>query len=451
MPGGRGSGGVGLNQLILSESATTALRLAAAQRPAGGYLTTGRVLAVLARVDATNAWERLWLHSGDPSGFSLADAPDTLAQASLETWENVPLSLDMTNALSTLGRLCEMYKLAPASTGVLALALVADPAGGAARILRQRGLSHPDLLEIMQADLIGTHFEGLDDLIAPGRQGPEASTLSNSAAETLRLAAKRAATRPPDELDVLAVLAGDQATSEIIERLGLDTQLISEYEEPVRALGLRNADALEVQDEHGNVDSAGQLLAWLGENPSPGLSLLFRVIGIEPGDVAAEAMDALASAAGRKQDPGRGVVLASIANGLLSLAVMILVILNAIGSGSLWELLLIPLVWLGHPRWPSWVPLLVAVPMFFFVTPAAAAVQVAVTVADLVQARAERRRVIARTGVVVSYATARRVALRRLAKGRRSMMARRAIRIRLLGPRLLRVAARTEPASAARG
>lgn len=440
-----------MDQPILSEAATAALRLAATQRAAGGYLTTGRVLAALARTDASSTWERLWLHAGHPDDFGLADAPDALAREPSGTWEGVPLSPDMHNALLTLRRLCEAYKLAPASAGALALALVADQEGGAARILRHQGIPHPDLLEIVQADLIGVHLEGLDELIAPGRYPSGAAGARDSAAGILRLAARRAATRPPDELDVLAAMTGDQATSGILERLGLDKQLIEEIEEPVRAIGVRDAASLEAQGEYDDTGSAVRLLARLGESPSPGLSSLYRLIGIEHGDVAAEAMDALASTVGRKLDYGRGVVLASIANGLLSLAVMILVIVDAIGPGSAWEFLLVPLAWMGHPRWPSWVPLVLAVPMLLFVTPVAGAVQVAVAAADWAQARAERRQLIARTGVVVSYATLRRVALRRLAKGRRNLMLRRAVRIRLMSPRLLRAAARTGAASAARG
>ena len=63
----------------------------------------------------------------------LADAPDTPGQGVAERWEGVPLSGDMAAAMATVRTLSERYKLVPVSTGVLALALVADPYSGAAR------------------------------------------------------------------------------------------------------------------------------------------------------------------------------------------------------------------------------------------------------------------------------------------------------------------------------
>lgn len=56
-----------MDQPILTEAATAALRLAATQRPPGGNLTTGRVFAAMARIDAANQWDRLWLHTGEPA------------------------------------------------------------------------------------------------------------------------------------------------------------------------------------------------------------------------------------------------------------------------------------------------------------------------------------------------------------------------------------------------
>ncbi len=138
-----------MDQPMLTEAATAALRLAAAERPQGDNLTTGRVFAMIARIDAANDWDRLWLHAGEPAGLQLADAPDTDSRNAAETWENVPLSSDMAAAMATLRLISDKYTLAPASTGVLALALVADPRSGAARVLTANGWSHAQLLEII--------------------------------------------------------------------------------------------------------------------------------------------------------------------------------------------------------------------------------------------------------------------------------------------------------------
>jgi hypothetical protein len=433
--------------LILGEAATSALRLAAAQRPVNSPLTTGQVLAALTRVDAGNDWQRLWLHTGDPGALQLADTPDAPNVASSESWENVPLTPDMAAALSNLRQVCIAYRLTSASTGLLALALVADPNAGAARALGRSGLPHAELLEIVQEDLVGVHLEGLATLFArqPKRDDPGSLAVADSAAAILRRAELRAAGRSADELDLLAVLAADPTSGEVIERLGFDAATIEAFEKPVRSIGLTSLARLTASHPQANEDGAAlRLLALLADNPSPGLSWLFRLLGVERCDVAAGALDAFETQAGRPRDPGTAVIVLGIANVVLSLVVTTLVVINAIGPGSLWELLLIPLVWLGYPRWPSAVPLLIAVPLALAVTPVSAAVQVATGLVDWLQARAERQQLIARTGVAVSTAAARRVALRRLAKGRLSLALRQIVRLRWVGPRLLRAAAQAD-------
>jgi hypothetical protein len=264
----------------------------------------------------------------------------------------------------------------------------------------------------------------------------------DSAAQILRNARSRAARRPADEVDLLAALAGDATTGSLLDQLGFDETTIEAFEEPLRAIGLSAISDLGIPDIEANGHGSGlPLLAALADNPSPGLSWLFRLCGVERGDVAAEAWAAHETQAGRSRDPGNAVMVLGIANVVLSLAVTTLIVLDAIGPGSLWELLLIPLVWLGYPRWPSGVALLVAVPLAIAVMPVSAVVQVATGLVDWLQARAERRQLTAQTGVAVSAGATRRVALRRLRKGRLSLALRRIARLRLVGPRLLRAAA----------
>jgi hypothetical protein len=425
----------------MTEAATAALRLAATRRIPNGKLTTGRVLAALAQIDVANAWDRVWLHAGEPDALRLASAPDADEESVTERWENVPLSGDMANAMTALRLISQRYMLSPASTGVLALALVADPRSGAARTLCANGLSHAELIEIIQDDLIGVGLDGLSDVIAGLRGTPGPQRAPGSAeltvAELLRLAADRAAGRAPDELDILITMLAMPRPGELLERMGLDRELFEETEEPLRTIGVRGA--MDVSPAEGG-ESAMHLLAGLAQAPSPGLSWLLRMVGIDRTDIAAEAMDAAATDAGRPQSLSGGAILLGIVNVLLCVVNTVLVIIHAIDPGSLWELLLIPLLWFGYPRWPSGVALIIAAPMFFLVSPAVGAVQLVTGIFDWFQARAERRALIARTGVVVSYGVHRRVSLRRLRKGRLSLLWRREIRIRRLRPRMLRAA-----------
>ena len=129
-----------MSDLVLTEAAVAALRLAASRRPADGNLTTGLVLNTVARIDGISPWWRIWLETGEPDFLGLADAPDTLDEGVVAgRWEGVPVSGDMASAMATLRMLSERYRLVPVPTGVLALALVAGPAQrGRAGAVRKR-------------------------------------------------------------------------------------------------------------------------------------------------------------------------------------------------------------------------------------------------------------------------------------------------------------------------
>ena len=473
--------------LVLAEAATAALRLAASRRPPDGNLTTGIVLDTMARIDGISPWWRIWLETGEPDALGLADAPDTLGQGVAERWEGVALSGDMAGAMATLRTLSERYKLAPVSTGVLALALVADPHSGAARKLCANGLLHADLLKLIQDSLVGTTLQGLSAVLAAtggsaetsrpagavgqgrthekGATGADAESDAGmteagpaepavpSAADVLRRAADYAGSRSADELDLLAAMLTTGVPRVCLEeRLGITEDLIQETEQPLRMIGLRAA--LDMSPAEGG-DSALHLLAGLAQEPSAGLSWLMRLVGINGTDVEAEAWETIAAAEGRRWKPSSRVITLYVASILLVLTEMVLLIADVIGPGSLWELALIPLLWLGFPGWPVSVPILIAIPVFVFVTPAAGALQLLSGLSGVLRARAERYGTIVRTGVIVSPAVASRAVLRRTTGGRRNLLLRQELRMRIWRTRMLRAAetaaaanAREESASA---
>ena len=451
--------------LVLTEAAVAALRLAASRRPPDGNLTTGLALDTVARIDGISPWWRIWLETGEPDFLGLADAPDTVDQGVVAgRWEGVPMSGDMASAMVTLRMLSERYKLVPVPTGVLALALVADPGSGAARALCANGLPHADLLELVQDSLVGTTLDGLSAALAatsgPDGAGRPAGDAAQgidgeggagatkhagpaepavlSAAEVLRGAADHAGSRSADELDLLVAMLTTGKPRECLEqRLGIDKDLVQETEQPLRAIGLR--PVLDVSPAECG-DSALHLLAGLAREPSAGLSWLLRLTGIDGTDIEAEAWDAIATAEGRPRGPSTSVISLDVASVLLTLTEMVLLIVHVIGPGSPWELTLIPLLWLGFPGWPASVPLLIAIPVFVLVTPVAGALQLLAGLCDVLRARAERHGTIARTGVIVSPAVARRIALRRTSGGRLHLLQRRRLRMRLWRTRMLRVA-----------
>lgn len=335
--------------LVLSEPAMTAMRMAAARRPSEEPLTTGLVLAALAQMDSSNVWKRIWLYSGDPEDLRLCEAVDSPAAASAAAWEGIPLTRGVVDALSLVKSACETYDLAPASTGLLALAMVADPENGAARTLIRAGLPHSQLLELIQSDVLGTRLAGLGELIA-SHVGP---TRSEGSLESLVMAARARATgRPADELDFLSVATAHPATQESLQGLGIDEPTVALFERPARAAGLRTLDdafaesGLDVESE-----SPASLVGALAANPSCGLAKLFKEIGVSPSKLAVEAADLLDHQAGRGREVPPGVIAWGAMSLLGSLLVSVLIVVHAVGPGGLWELLLVPLVWQGFPRW----------------------------------------------------------------------------------------------------
>jgi len=151
---------------MLAEVPAAALRLAAGELPSGSSLTTGRVLAALSRTDLTGDWQRIWLHTGDPLGIGLAEEPDDFGDSPAQSLEGVPLSGRLADSMRLLYRITSAYRLEPAPSGALAVALLADPVAGATRALLRFGLlSHDELLAMVQSELLHTTLVGLDQLI----------------------------------------------------------------------------------------------------------------------------------------------------------------------------------------------------------------------------------------------------------------------------------------------
>jgi hypothetical protein len=101
----------------LDEVVVDALRLAAREPGDGRPVTTGRLLATLARMDVRADWHRVWLHTGDPVPVGLADEPDPPLGGPPAHWHGIPISDRVARALALLERLCATYSLAPAGSG----------------------------------------------------------------------------------------------------------------------------------------------------------------------------------------------------------------------------------------------------------------------------------------------------------------------------------------------
>jgi hypothetical protein len=176
----------------LSEAATAAMRLAAGRRPDGWPLTTAAVFAALPEVDHEAAWERLWLQTGDPRALRLPDAPDGGA-LSAARWAGAPATRDLAVALSLAEEMREAYGFPVVTPGLMAVALVADPAFGAARVLTGSGLTHEALLDLVQSEIFGSTLENLPGLVDRHLSGRRLAP----AAVVMSLAVPQPAPAPP--------------------------------------------------------------------------------------------------------------------------------------------------------------------------------------------------------------------------------------------------------------
>ncbi|MDX8141568.1 hypothetical protein SK854_05550 [Lentzea sp. BCCO 10_0061] len=383
---------------LLGVVAREAMTRAARGTPQGQVLQTGRVLLELARADIHGNWSQFWLHTGFPKPYKLLDAADG-ARPSDSTWNGVPMSSDLHASLALAQTFTRVYEMSPVVPGGLVLALVSKQDSGATRALLTNGeISHPELLEVVQRELLGVALENLDQVIAaaPRQEGVHQDWTG--------LAADAAGSRTPDDLDLLTVIS--RAGQVLASSNGpLIARVLDEFTDEARAMGTHDAQEVLRYARTGfeTVEpNNGQVLFALTERPSPAVAAVLRTAGISPPLVAAGAMEQLDAAA----DPpsiGVPVLVWTVANLVLTLMVIGLIIKHAAGPGSWWELGFVAAAMLGPPAVSAWVPGVLSLGLAV-VNPVAGLVLAVEAVLGWVREQQERRALTARTGVPLSNA-----------------------------------------------
>jgi hypothetical protein len=148
-----------------------ALRLATSDLRPGDALTTGRLLASIARIDVRGDWQRIWLLVGAPEHTNLPTMPDPAAPVSApavggEPWSGRPLTDRLAQALRLGDRVATAYGMKPVPPGVVALALIGDRNNGATQALMSlHGATHAQLLHAIQVDILNTTLANLGKYI----------------------------------------------------------------------------------------------------------------------------------------------------------------------------------------------------------------------------------------------------------------------------------------------
>lgn len=422
-----------LEGVLLSIASEQALELAAARRD-GQVLSTIRLLLGILAADADGSWsgvelQATYLDADDASRF-----PDPSPEPA-GAWHGVALTATATAALSVAASVASEYHLVPVPPAVLALGLLADPEAGATRaLLSESALTHPELLELVQDEVLDVTLErlDLDSLLDDARGGV-----------SRRGAADPALRDPgwiPPEETALSTLAG------VVEQLQADEELSALFSAmwlDAEGLTQANRELADVPDEPAaevyertrrrystETPSPLEVVVGCALTPSARVAEALRRLGLSSSELAGQAAEVRERRAGNDAT-STAVFLASLINGLWTLATTALVVLAA-AEGAWWKLVFVWLVWMGHPQNGPLGSALTSVVLFVFVSPAAGIVSFIGIAADLLQAEAERRALLARTGVYVTLRELRSITCRLLrARGLRAQRHRQFVRARM--------------------
>jgi hypothetical protein len=155
--------------LPFTESAIAGLEEAIGRCPPNEVLQTGGVLETLSRTDTVGDWSDIWPAYDKDASAVLAGALDGHSYRSGQALDGVDVSEDLLSAFYLLKWISDTYEIEDLTPGAFALALVANPEAGAARELEQfGGLTHEELLSLIQSDLLGVELEDFQEYLNNG-------------------------------------------------------------------------------------------------------------------------------------------------------------------------------------------------------------------------------------------------------------------------------------------
>lgn len=402
-----------LTDAVLTVSAINALEFAAARRD-GQALGTADLLLGVIEADMPGSWETVQLRTRFVEADDAAAHPDPDPEPA-GAWHDTALTGTAADGLERAVRIAAEHELDSIPPAVLALGVLSDSDSGAARmLLAEASIAHPELLKLVQDDALDVRLEG----VAPAAR-------ARTAAELL--------------VESAAAAGSDSELSELLEAMLLEPDRVRPMveatadlpDEPVGDVVARAGQRFDTADPQ-----PAALISSIAARPTARVTEILRRLGLTPAEVAAQ-LAAFHLRRDGDDGVGRGVVLASLLNGVATLATTVLVVLAAIDStGTLWKLIFLPLVWTGHPQSGPLGSSVVAGVFALLVSPAAGVAHLVGVIPDVIQARAERAELFTRTGTHLSLRELRRVVRRSLnQRGRAFQRQRQQTRARLRAAR----------------
>lgn len=421
-----------LDGVVLTFEALNGLEFAAARRD-GHALSSLAILVGLITADADGAWEGVQLQTSYLGEEDVARVDDPAPEPAGE-WHGVPLTATATAGLETAVRIAAEYHLVPVPAGALAIGLLAQRDSAACRaLLDGAAVTHAQLLDLVQDDVLDVTLEGLAESLQVAPAGRGARALGRllgrggpAAPDSVR--GTGWVKQPAGALDLLADAVdhagSDQELRELLESMLPDAAALRRMSHDLRALP--DVDASEVLDRarrrfDTDLPDPAAVVVAAALSGSARLSEALRRLAIRPAELAAVVAEHRLRRAGGWGGGTPRVFSATLLNGLLTAVTSLLVIRAAVGEdGHWWKLLFLWIVWTGYPQTGPIGSAFVAAVLAIAVAPIAGASHLVAIVADVIQAYAERRTLLARTGVQVSLAEMRGVAMRLLnRRGRR--------------------------------
>jgi len=410
-----------LHDVALTSSALDGLESAAASRNGRPLSTADILLGLLASDGDGDGWANVQLNTRYLDREDAERHPDPEPEPA-GLWRDVPLTLTATASLQAAVRIAADYDLVPLPPGVLVLGLLSEPGTGACKaLLAESDCSHERLLGLVQSEVLEVDLEDLETGEPPKRGAGLAGRLSRRKAPQPPASVRSHdwIAQSPGALGVLAeaveASAADERLRELLASMLLDSERLRALERQLREVPDTPADEVRAGAERRFGSSAPDSCALIVAAALSGSECVgeaLRRIALTPHELAAQISEYRLRSAG-DEDVSSSTIRFTILNALFGVLASLLVIRASFGDGGhWWRLCFLWVVWTGYPQLGPAGSAVVAAVLAVLVSPLVGALHLLGILADTAQARAERRTVLARTGVQLTFAELRRVTQR---------------------------------------